>query len=50
LRSLLEKRRGRTRQGLGRAHQHWPNEWFAHCGLLTLAAEHEWTSAKQRTH
>jgi RNA-directed DNA polymerase len=43
LRSLLEKRRGHTRQGLGAAHQRWPNEWFARCGLLSLAAEHEWT-------
>jgi len=43
LRSLLEKRRGRTRQGLGAAHRRWPNEWFARCGLLSLAAEHEWT-------
>jgi len=43
LRSLLEKRRGRTRQGLGAAHQRWPNEWFARRGLLSLKAEHEWT-------
>lgn len=43
LRSLLEKRRGRTRQGLGAAHQRWPNAWFARRGLLSLAAEHEWT-------
>jgi RNA-directed DNA polymerase len=43
LRSLLEKRRGRTRQGLGAAQQRWPNEWFARRGLLSLAAEHEWT-------
>ena len=43
LRSLLEKRRGRTRQGLGAAHQRWPNEWFARPGLLSLAAEHGWT-------
>jgi RNA-directed DNA polymerase len=43
LRSLLEKRRGRTRQGLGAAHQRWPNAWFAHRGLLSLAAEHAWT-------
>jgi RNA-directed DNA polymerase len=45
LRSLLEKRRGHTRQGLGRAHHRWPNEWFARRGLLSLAAEHEWTRA-----
>ncbi len=52
LRSLLEKRRGRTRQGLGAAHQRWPNEWFARCGLLSLAADHEWTRtiAAMRTH
>ncbi len=43
LRSLLQKRRGRTSQGLGAAHQRWPNEWFARRGLLSLAAEHEWT-------
>ena len=52
LRSLLEKRRGRTRQGLGAAHRRWPNEWFAHCGLLSLKAEHEWTRTivRLRTH
>jgi len=52
LRSLLEKRRGRTRQGLGQAHHRWPNAWFAQHGLLSLAAEHEWTRTivKLRTH
>jgi RNA-directed DNA polymerase len=52
LRSLLEKRRGRTRQGLGAAQQRWPNEWFARRGLLSLAAEHEWkrTIVALRTH
>jgi RNA-directed DNA polymerase len=52
LRSVLEKRRGRTRQGLGAAHQRWPNEWFARSGLLSLATEHEWTRTivKLRTH
>ena len=52
LRSLLEKRRGHTRQGLGAAHQRWPNQWFARRGLLSLAAEHEWTRtiAAMRTH
>lgn len=52
LRRLLEKRRGRTRQGLGAAHQRWPKEWFAHRGLLSVAAEHEWTRTivKLRTH
>ena len=43
LRSLLEKRRGHTRQGLGEAHRRWPNEWFARPGLLSLKAEHQWT-------
>lgn len=43
LRSLMEKRRGYTRQGLGRAQQRWPNEWFARRGLLSLTAAHEWT-------
>ena len=43
LRSLLEKRRGHARQGLEAAQQRWPNEWFARRGLLSLAAEHEWT-------
>jgi RNA-directed DNA polymerase len=45
LRSVLEKRQGRTRQGLGAAQQRWPNEWFARRGLLSLAAEHKWTRA-----
>lgn len=43
LRSLLEKRRGRTRHGLGPAQRRWPNEWFARRGLLSLTAAHEWT-------
>jgi RNA-directed DNA polymerase len=43
LRSLLEKRRGRTRQGLGASQQRWPNAWFARSGLLNLTAEHKWT-------
>jgi RNA-directed DNA polymerase len=52
LRSLLEKRRGHTRQGLGAAQQRWPNEWFARRGLLSLAAEHVWTRTivRLRTH
>ena len=52
LRSLLEKRRGRTRQGLGASQQRWPNKWFADRGLLSLAAAHEWTRiiVKLRTH
>jgi RNA-directed DNA polymerase len=43
LRSLLEKRRGRTRHGLGAAHHRWPNAWFARRGLLSLTAAHAWT-------
>jgi RNA-directed DNA polymerase len=52
LRSLLEKRRGHTRQGIGAAQQRWPNEWFAHRGLLSLTAEHAWTRTivQLRTH
>jgi RNA-directed DNA polymerase len=52
LRSLLEKRRGRTRQGMGSAHQRWSNEWFARQGVLSLAALHEFTRiiVKLRTH
>ena len=52
LRSLLEKRRGRVRQGRGTAQNRWPNEWFAQNGLLSLAAEHQWTRTivKLRTH
>ena len=39
-------------QGIGATHQRWPNEWFARCGLLSLAAGHEWTrtSVGRRTH
>ena len=52
LRSLLQKRRGRTSQGLGVAQQRWPNEWFARRGLLSLKAEHAWTRTivQLRTH
>jgi RNA-directed DNA polymerase len=52
LRSLLEKRRGYTRHGLGRAHQRWPNEWLAKHGVLSLVALHEFTRiiVKLRTH
>jgi RNA-directed DNA polymerase len=52
LRRLLEKRRGRTPQGLGASHHRWPNQWFAQRGLLSLATEHEWTRtiAQLRTH
>jgi len=52
LRSLLEKRRGHALQGLGAAAQRWPNAWFARRGLLSLAAEQEWTRTivRLRTH
>jgi RNA-directed DNA polymerase len=52
LRSLLEKRRGHTRQGRGEAQYRWPNKWFAKHGLLSLVAEHEYTRTivKLRTH
>ena len=52
LRSLLEKRRGYTRQGKGRAHHRWPNQWFAKQGVLSLVALHEYTRiiVKLRTH
>jgi RNA-directed DNA polymerase len=43
LRSLLQWRRDGRGKGKGAAHQRWPNEWFARCGLLSLAAAHEWT-------
>jgi RNA-directed DNA polymerase len=43
LRSLLQWRKDGRGYGKGAAHQRWPNEWFARCGLLSLAAEHEWT-------
>ena len=43
LRSMLQWRRDGRGYGLGAAHQRWPNEWFAHRGLLSLAVEHEWT-------
>mgnify|MGYP005845755193 CR=1 FL=1 len=52
LRRMLQKRRGRTRHGLGPAHQRWPNECFARRGLLSLAAAHGWTRTivSSRTH
>ena len=43
LRSLLQWRKDGRGYGKGAAHQRWPNAWFAHCGLLSLAAEHEST-------
>jgi RNA-directed DNA polymerase len=52
MRSLLQWRQDGRGKGIGATHQRWPNEWFAHCGLLSLAAEHEWTRTivKLRTH
>jgi len=52
LRSLLQWRRDGRGKGKGAAHHRWPNQWFAHHGLLSLAAEHEWTLtiAAMRTH
>jgi RNA-directed DNA polymerase len=52
LRSLLQRRRGHVRQGLGASHYLWPNSWFAQNGLLSLAAEHKWTRTivQLRTH
>ena len=52
LRSLLEKRRGRTVHGTGSAHQKWPNEWLARHGLLSLKELHDWkrTIVALRTH
>jgi len=43
MRSLLQWRLDGVGKGIGATHQRWPNEWFARCGLLSLAAEHEWT-------
>lgn len=43
MRSLLQWRKDGRGKGKGRAHQRWPNEWFAQRGLLSLAAEHDWT-------
>lgn len=52
LRSVLQWRLDGVGKGLGATHQRWPNEWFARRGLLSLAAEHEWTRTivKLRTH
>jgi len=43
LRSLLQWRLDGVGKGIGSTHQRWPNEWFAHRGLLSLKTEHEWT-------
>jgi RNA-directed DNA polymerase len=52
LRSRLQWRLDGVGKGIGATHQRWPKEWFAHRGLLSLAAEHEWTRTivKLRTH
>jgi len=52
LRSLLEKRRGRTVHGTGAAHQRWPNEWLVRHGLQSLKELHDWkrTIVALRTH
>jgi RNA-directed DNA polymerase len=52
LRSLLQWRLDGVGQGIGATHQRWPNEWFAHGGLRSLAAEPAWTRTivKLRTH
>lgn len=41
LRSLLEKRRGHTRNGKGRAQNRYPNAWFAKRGLYSLSVARE---------
>jgi RNA-directed DNA polymerase len=43
LRSLLQWRLDGRGKGKGKAQHRWPNQWFARCGLLSLAAEHQWT-------
>lgn len=52
LRSMLQWRLDGVGKGIGATQQRWPNEWFAHRGLLSLKAEHEWTRTivKLRTH
>jgi len=52
LRSLLEKRQGRTAHGKGSAHRKWPNDWMARHGLLSLKELHDWkrTIVALRTH
>lgn len=52
LRSVLQWRLDGVGKGIGATHQRWPNEWFAHCGLLSLKAEHQWTRTivSLRTH
>ena len=43
LRSLLHWRSDGRGKGIGEAHHRWPNTWFTQHGLLSLAAEHDWT-------
>jgi RNA-directed DNA polymerase len=43
LRSLLQWRLDGRGKGRGATQQRWPNDWFARGGLLSLAAEHQWT-------
>jgi RNA-directed DNA polymerase len=52
LRSVLQWRLDGQGKGKGAAHHRWPNQWFARCGLLSLAAEHQWTRTivRLRTH
>jgi RNA-directed DNA polymerase len=52
LRSVLQWRLDGVGKGIGATHRRWPNQWFAHRGLLSLAAEHEWTRTivRLRTH
>jgi len=52
MRSLLQWRVDGRGYGKGEAHHRWPNEWFAQRGLLSLAAEHDWTRTivRLRTH
>lgn len=52
LRSLLQWRRDGRGKGMGANTHRWPTQWFAQRGLLSLAAEHEWTRTivSLRTH
>jgi RNA-directed DNA polymerase len=43
LRSVLQWRLDGRGKGIGAPQRRWPNQWFAQGGLLSLAAEHEWT-------
>ncbi len=39
-RILLKRRKQHRHQGRGRAHQRWPNAYFAEHGLYSLATAH----------